>query len=1693
MAITQNARVKILELASVRIKPVPLASNISILAAQIEDLPEGVKVVILRADAQVFQVPKTGSAAPAQIKFTPLVRGVVGTVVWDVPTGTATLTDGTGPDAGSKLLAYAGLTTDVASIRYTITEAGTPYTDTVTVSKVREGTDTINAFLTNESHNLPADASGTVSSFTGAASTIVVYVGATDTTASWTITRANSTGVTSALSGAVLTVSAMSVDNGYVDITATRTGYTSIVKRFTLAKTKAGADGTIARSLDVNASTQVFPINKAGTALITSTALVASQQGLSGTPSWTIETGTATLSGGVDAYNKSLTFANMVTDTVTILVTQDGVSDRVTIVKVREGVDSVTALLTNESHTVATDKNGDNGVYTGAVSTMKIYQGATDDSANWTFARANGTGVTSSVSSGGILTVTGMTVDTSYVDVVASRSGYPSITKRMSISKARTGLDGSSIAPILDDPTWSGNVPVVTVTDGPVGTTVRRSLANTSQIFNQSLYYPIDRSRTYRTRFWARASATANGLLYFDLHQFTDSVGTQGPVNAGRAPYKPSGVNPDATSRQWQSYDFTWTVADWQTGVTHVQPDFLLNYTGSAGYWEIQDFKFQDVTEVVAAQTAANTANAAIAVMSDDNKISKSEKPELILKWQNIQAEATPIYNQGTTLSVITERDAFNTKYTALLTYMNTIDWSTLTTDIVVDGPTMRTKFGDYYLAKEVLRVAIAAKTSTMADWTNIAVQPNAPASNATSDVVLIANGNMTINGNTAYKSSGNGTGWDASLRSKDSAPKACFASAVIYSPTYHIMFGLNGSDTATDDNYTNIDYAIYLQSDGVVAVYQSGVGIGSLSTHVAGDKFTVMDTGSSVVYMKNGVVFYTSVLAASKLPNKNLFFDSSFYTLGAKLTNIQFGPLTSDSWQDMLTQPNAPASNATLGLILNDDPQILNPQAWSIGAGVVIAATTLASSTCPNYFQAFYSTSPSGTNTSTRTFPIDPLRTYDLTANLYANSGNDRSIYVLVNFYDSAGAAISSGAVSPNWGGTYSGYTYGGSPPVGVFTRCGGKFGAGVSATRPIPANAKTCRIGVIMQYSGAGSSNVEQAAQDIRLTDVTEAFAAQLAATAAQADATAANNALANIASDNILSPSEKPAVVLDYTNITNEQSGIDAQATSYSITTEKTTYDTAVSELTTYVGTLSGWNTIPGSDVTIVGTTFRTKFSDVYTARQALLNKIAAVAGTKANWSNISGQTNAPADNATADLSLLATNMTVTGNNATKTGGSNSTWDASVYSPNGFVGGAIASVVAKTGQEIVFGLNSDPTLNASYASIDYSINLTSGGSVVVYENSTPSGTFGTYVAGDVFSVKYDGSNITYDKNGTVFRTVSVAITVPLFFDSSVYSTGGTINGIRFVPMTSNAWPAIGGDAKAGDNATVGPADAATALGFNPQFSAWPAASSFPTGWGAWSDTPAKESSTVRTAPFAVKWTVVTAGASGMVVTVGFTTTPQAVGVYIRGSFDVDITNLNSGHCRPGYLFRLYTNSALTTYVDTLAPASPDLLGWQRVPFTAAVGAAQQIYGLSVYQMASYSSMPGGTSTVGSICIFDNLTFDFSQPTALTNIVPPAFSLSGFYDIDNQSRTNTSSYEPIDSQTVSCSGGVGPYNYTFSLSMNGFLKMTTTANSYSISAKGNNTQSNGFVTCVAVDSGGRVFTDQVTVSVGYGSGVPA
>ncbi len=99
------------------------------------------------------------------------------------------------------------------------------------------------ASLSLDRCTLPADASGVVSSYAGAVSTLSILLSGVDDSSAWSVTCAAS-GLSGSLSGKTYTVSSMSAESGYVDFTAKKAGYADLVKRFHVGKVRQGAAGS---------------------------------------------------------------------------------------------------------------------------------------------------------------------------------------------------------------------------------------------------------------------------------------------------------------------------------------------------------------------------------------------------------------------------------------------------------------------------------------------------------------------------------------------------------------------------------------------------------------------------------------------------------------------------------------------------------------------------------------------------------------------------------------------------------------------------------------------------------------------------------------------------------------------------------------------------------------------------------------------------------------------------------------------------------------------------------------------------------------------------------------------------------------------------------------------------------------------------------------------------------------------------------------------------------------------------------------------------------------------------------------------------------------------------------------------------------------------------------------------------------
>ena len=99
---------------------------------------------------------------------------------------------------------------------------------------------------------------------------------------------------------------------------------------------------------------------------------------------------------------------------------------------------------------------------------------------------------------------------------------------------------------------------------------------------------------------------------------------------------------------------------------------------------------------------------------------------------------------------------------------------------------------------------------------------------------------------------------------------------------------------------------------------------------------------------------------------------------------------------------------------------------------------------------------------------------------------------------------------------------------------------------------------------------------------------------------------------------------------------------------------------------------------------------------------------------------------------------------------------------------------------------GLNSDPTTDSGYGSIDYCWYVTwdSGNPSYIFQNGTNVFTAGVYTTATLFEIIYDGVNVKYYMDGVLKYTSLVSPTLPLYLDSSFYSNagGGTINSLSF-----------------------------------------------------------------------------------------------------------------------------------------------------------------------------------------------------------------------------------------------------------------------------------------------------------------------
>ncbi len=324
-----------------------------------------------------------------------------------------------------------------------------------------DGTSAITAFLTSDGDIVPAASDGTVSSFVGSGTEMIIFQGATDVSSDYTVTRTNSTGLSSTLSTRVLTITALTPDSGSVILTATsasgNVGQVQISKTYSIGKSKqgdtgdTGAAGSNAKTVTLTAASNIFVKAQTGTVTPSSIVITANGQNLTqaGTFSTTAGTltSTSTTTSGGSTTVTSGNFVDGMVITYTAHSNDGSISDSVTLKELDEGSGNITAILENEAHVLPANASGVVSSYSNSGTKISVFEGATalDYDASGT---TNGHWTVSTSQSPSSTITIGSISDSTNDAVVGNHSSMDNSTDSVTITYAISGktLNGTAFS-----------------------------------------------------------------------------------------------------------------------------------------------------------------------------------------------------------------------------------------------------------------------------------------------------------------------------------------------------------------------------------------------------------------------------------------------------------------------------------------------------------------------------------------------------------------------------------------------------------------------------------------------------------------------------------------------------------------------------------------------------------------------------------------------------------------------------------------------------------------------------------------------------------------------------------------------------------------------------------------------------------------------------------------------------------------------------------------------------------------------------------------------------------------------------------------------------------------------------------------------------------------------------------------------
>ncbi|MFN8206637.1 MAG: hypothetical protein U0T82_04425 [Bacteroidales bacterium] len=637
---------------------------------------------------------------------------------------------------------------------------------------------------------------------------------------------------------------------------------------------------------------------------------------------------------------------------------------------------------------------------------------------------------------------------------------------------------------------------------------------------------------------------------------------------------------------------------------------------------------------------------------------------------------------------------------------------------------------------------------------------------------------NVQSTGNNLIKTASNGS-WNGGAASWNTVLNNGYFQFTATETNSARMAGL--STTNSNSNYNTIQYAVYLRSDALVEIYESGASRGAFGSYATNDVFKVSVEANVVKYYKNGSLLYIS----SVTPTLPMLVDVSIYTLNGTVTNAiasnyntggfiataaNSGTVQNYQWK--LNSANVGSNSSSYSNTSLSNNDILNCTLTTNIGGCIynfnsnnLTNKSLINPTSIDFMiQGNAASSACNTAEEQVKWKISDLTNTQITGsgnslskvqsngswnggaaswNTVANNGYLQFTATEIN------AARMAGLSSSNANSNYNTIQY------AVYLRADAlieiyESGSSRGTFGSYTANDVfriSIEAGVVKYYRNgslfyiSGVSPTLPLLVDVSIRDVNGTVTKAIVSNYNTGSLTAtAINVGTNPAYQWKLNGVNVGSNNSNYTNT--------ALADNDTITCMLIP-DLGGCSVNTYTSNIIINKFVPaptGTDFFITGT---------------VATSACNTAEEQVKW-KISDLTNSQ--------------ITGSGNSLSKVQ-SNGNWNGGAASWNTVANnGYLQFTATETNTYRAVGLSSTNT-DANYTSIQYAIYLVNNGTFNVYESGNNRGAFGSYASGDVFRLSVEANVVRYYKNGTLFYISGVSPVLPMLVDVSIRDVNGTV----------------------------------------------------------------------------------------------------------------------------------------------------------------------------------------------------------------------------------------------------------------------------------------------------------------------------